>query len=121
MRQELAESEEQRIEQARKANLAKPKVSKEYYEVEPVKPIHQRTEHLLDSKKEKLKVAAQRVELDRKLAEVEAEFRAQIEEQLIRGGPEAAERYQKTIAADETELHQVLLRWAADELTKEKE
>ena len=120
-RKDLAEGEEQKIEQSRKALQSRTKLNKQNFEVETIKPIYKRTGGLIDSRSEKIKVATQRVELNRKLTEVEAEFKAQIEEERIRGGPEAAERYQKTIAANETELQHVLTQWATDELRKEQE
>ena len=63
-----------------------------------------------------MKIATERSDLNKKLAQVETEFRTQVEEERIRNGPEAAERYQQAIAADEQELQNVLYQWATEEL-----
>ena len=73
------------------------------------KPIHKRTEHLHENKNEKIKTTKDRVILNKKLAQVEAEYRKEVEAELARGGPDAAAKFEKKIAACPEDLHSVLM------------
>ena len=123
-KKELEEQEAQKIESAKLAQQKRTRLNGKAIQFDGVSsskaPISVRTDNLIERRNIKQKQATQSAAFKRKLAEVQADFQAQVEEEKIRNGPEAAERYKKSIANDEVSLQSFLNQFATEQFEFEQ-